>query len=247
MRLIDIIKKYGFQATTGTITILAYKDAIYTHKAELEKAKLRSMQDEKALENLHTFLVERTTPIRIKANQVAEKEKELEKLTNQIKEYKDKIDNKLLGTHENENTMNLMIDYWTNEKKNLKVEIDKTGSEITSIINGWEKSATFDWLFNYIDQYKEFISALNLEQLVALYNIIGYFMIISTLFSICLILLGDSFIKWLDLETKYPKLAQIFKTRAVITKTYLKFYVVILFVLILINIGVNIYMIIISF
>lgn len=136
MRLIDIIKKYGFQATTGTITILAYKDAIYTHKAELEKAKLRSMQDEKALENLHTFLVERTTPIRIKANQVAEKEKELEKLTNQIKEYKDKIDNKLLGTHENENTMNLMIDYWTNEKKNLKVEIDKTGSEITSIING---------------------------------------------------------------------------------------------------------------
>ena len=84
--------------------------------------------------------------------------------------------------------------------------------------------------------------SLSLEQLVALYNIIGYIMICSTLFSICIILVGDYLILKLNLESKFPKFAKILKVRARVTKIYLNFYILSLFILIFINIGVNIYM-----
>jgi len=127
---------------------------------------------------------------------------------------------------------------------NLKHEAD---SEITKFINELNQSSTFDWAWDLIEQYKEFTLTLSLEQLVALYNIIGYFMIWSALSSICLIIVGDSIIKKLNLEVKLPKLARILQTRARLTKAYLKFYVFLLFILIFINVSANIYMFVIAF
>ena len=72
-------------------------------------------------------------------------------------------------------------------------------------------------------------------------------MICSTLFSICIILLSDSLINRLNLDAKWPKLAKILKVRARLNKAYLRFYIVMLIILILINLGVNIYMFIIAF
>ena len=72
-------------------------------------------------------------------------------------------------------------------------------------------------------------------------------MICSTLSSICIIFVADYLINWFNLEVKLPKLAKIFKVRARLNKAYLRFYIVMLIILILINLGVNIYMFIIAF
>ena len=98
-----------------------------------------------------------------------------------------------------------------------------------------------------MEQYREFVMSLQLEQMVALYNIIGYFALISTLFSICLIFVGDSLIKRFQIDGKNPKLAIIVKYITRVNKVSLKFYVFMLFLIILINIGVNAYMFIIAF
>jgi hypothetical protein len=64
----------------------------------------------------------------------------------------------------------------------------KHSSEISSLQKFQEdinKSDVFDMFWDLIEQYKQFVDTLDLEQLVALYNIIGYFMLLNCLFSIC--------------------------------------------------------------
>jgi len=47
MKLAEFIKRYGFSAVTGTVTLVSFKYQMYTHKemlkaAELEKQRLQS-------------------------------------------------------------------------------------------------------------------------------------------------------------------------------------------------------------
>lgn len=105
-----------------------------------------------------------------------------------------------------------------------------------------KKSDALDWLWDLIEKYKQFIDTLSPDELVALFNIIGYSMILDTLISICLILAGNILIERLNLKAKYPRFSKILEARSKLSKASLWIYVIILFSLILIFMGVNFYM-----
>jgi hypothetical protein len=92
-----------------------------------------------------------------------------------------------------------------------------------------------------IENYRLFLSTLHLDQIVAVLNIIGHFMVLNAVSSITIILAGNYLIKKFNLEVKYPKLAFFIKTREKLTKAYLWLHVVFLFSILVINIGVNLY------
>jgi hypothetical protein len=72
-------------------------------------------------------------------------------------------------------------------------------------------------------------------------------MIFNTLISICLIVAGDTLIERWNLKAKYPRISKILEARSKISKAYLWFYVLILFSLIFIFTGANLYMLILKY
>jgi hypothetical protein len=67
-------------------------------------------------------------------------------------------------------------------------------------------------------------------------------MLLMTLTSITTILIGDEIIKNFKLEIKYPKLAKYIKFKQTLNKYYLRIYIVLFYILLLLLISVNIFM-----
>jgi hypothetical protein len=104
------------------------------------------------------------------------------------------------------------------------------------------KSDLSELFNNFIDNISNFLSTLTSEQLVIVFNISGYTMLLTTLNSITSILLGDQIINWLKLEIKYPKLAKFIKFKQILNKHSLRFNIVLFYILILSLISINLYM-----
>jgi hypothetical protein len=104
------------------------------------------------------------------------------------------------------------------------------------------KSDLSELFNNFIDNFRNFLSTLTSEQLVIVFNITGYIMLLTTLNSITSILLGDQLINWLKLEIKYPKLAKFIKFKQILNKHSLRFNIVLFYIFILTLISINIYM-----
>lgn len=103
------------------------------------------------------------------------------------------------------------------------------------------KSDISELFNNLIDTYREFLSNLSSEQLVIVFNISGYVMLLSTLTTITTLLIGDQLINLLKLEVKYPKLAKYIKFKQTLNKHYLSFYICLSYILLLILIAINIF------
>jgi hypothetical protein len=104
------------------------------------------------------------------------------------------------------------------------------------------KSDLSELFNNFIDNINNFLSTLTSDQLVMVFNIMGYIMLLSTLNSITIILLGDQIINWLKLEIKYPKLAKFIKFKQILNKHSLRFNIVLFYILILSLIAINFHM-----
>jgi ASC-1-like (ASCH) protein len=126
------------------------------------------------------------------------------------------------------------------ENQNIAIKEIKSLGEITdpNIV----KSDLSDFFNNLIKNYQEFLSSLSSEQMVIVFNIIGYILLLITLTSITTVLIGDQLIKILKLETKYPKLANYIKLKQTLNKYYLRFYIVLFYILLLLLISINIFM-----
>jgi hypothetical protein len=103
------------------------------------------------------------------------------------------------------------------------------------------KSDLSELFNNFIDNYRDFLSTLSSEQMVIVFNIIGYCMLLMIFTSITTLLIGDQLINFFKLETKYPKIAKYIKFKQTLNKYYLRFYIVLLYTLLLILIFVNIF------
>jgi hypothetical protein len=103
------------------------------------------------------------------------------------------------------------------------------------------KSDLSELFNNFIDNYRDFLSTLSSEQMVIVFNIIGYFTLLMILTSITTLLIGDQLINILKLETKYPKIAKYIKFKQTLNKYYLRFYIVLFYILLFILISVNIF------
>lgn len=104
------------------------------------------------------------------------------------------------------------------------------------------RSSFSDLFYNLIDSYKDYISILTSEQLVILFNLIGYVSLTMTMTTITTLLIGDHLINYFKLQTRYPKLADYIKYKQTINRLYLGFYLGYFFFLIIVLITINIIM-----
>ena len=128
------------------------------------------------------------------------------------------------------NTLRDSLPYGIKDLQNVIDNIDTGRTEI------------FGWVFDLIEKYQKFLTSLTLDQLVALFNIFGDIMILTTLTSIVIVLIGDYLINKLNLEVRYPKLAKYIRLKEKLNKHYLIIYIVIFYIIVFLSIIGNIYM-----
>ena len=87
-----------------------------------------------------------------------------------------------------------------------------------------------------------FLGTLSSEQMVIVFNLIGYMLLMSTLSSIVSLLIGDQLINSLNLVTKFPKLAKYIKFKQTLNKHSLRYNIVLFYILLILLMSVNIFM-----
>jgi hypothetical protein len=138
------------------------------------------------------------------------------------------------------------LTYYEKMYKNAVKQQDVAIKEIQSLseVNDPNivKSDLSELFNNLIDNIRYFLSSLSSEQLVIVFNISGYIILLITLTSITTLLIGDQLINLLKLEVKYPKLAKYIKLKQTLNKHYLRINIFLFYILLLIIISVNIFM-----
>jgi len=112
---------------------------------------------------------------------------------------------------------------------------------IQNIINSKDGSSGSNSFIgnNFIDSINQILSTLNFEQTLAILHISGSIFIIISLYSIMLIILGDFFIKYFNLEERFPKIANFIKIRRKFQNYYILINVIIIVLILLIIIYIN--------
>jgi hypothetical protein len=95
---------------------------------------------------------------------------------------------------------------------------------------------------NLVDTFKDFLSTISPEQLVILFNLFGYLLIIFILTNITLLLIGNEIIEYFQLERKYPEIEKYIKYKVVLRKYLLRVYIIYFYFLILVLISLNTFM-----
>jgi hypothetical protein len=137
-----------------------------------------------------------------------------------------------------------MKTYYNNELSRLNTQKNDLVKELQEVIN---KSDVSGFIKDFIETYKNFVDQLSLEQLVALFNIIGFLMIFFTLISITTLLIGDYLIEKFKLNDKYPKIYKYIKFKQTLNKHYMMFYFIIFYIIVIVYILANFYMLLIKY
>jgi hypothetical protein len=96
--------------------------------------------------------------------------------------------------------------------------LNKSNSTLQDILDriagsGSSSNNFVDSFNSLLESYKSFLSTLNIEQLNAIVNFWGLIFLVACLLSIVAIFYGDYFIKYFNLEVKYPRLAKFIQLR----------------------------------
>jgi uncharacterized protein YbcV (DUF1398 family) len=243
----DFIKKYGIGAVTFGVTLDSYRRTVSAHTQQLaaKDAKLAAAKA-KFREEFSDMAAKQAEVTNKLLSSVPEYTKVDDELTKWNAKYKT-ICNKLIsGNYEHSETRESLLiqqKICEHNQSELGSRHFKNQQEFQKFIDSLGENGTFDWLWDLIENYRLFLSTLNLDQIVAVLNLIGHLVVLNAVISITLILAGSYLINNYNIEKKYPKLAFFIKTRQKLTKAYLWTHVIFLFIFLFLNIGANLYVI----
>ena len=116
--------------------------------------------------------------------------------------------------------------------KEILDNLNKSGNNLISNFN-------FIWEFNFNKLY-QYLDTLTLTQEGALFHIVVFLTILTTLSSIVGVFFGNELIKYFNLENRFPILAKYFKLLCKFQRYYLIWNMLILFLICIFAIGINI-------
>nr|YP_009710679.1 hypothetical protein [Amanita muscaria]QFZ98628.1 hypothetical protein [Amanita muscaria] len=252
MKLLDLMKKYLAPSVLGAITIDNYKKEVLNYNKDL--TELQNMNKEQLIELQKQLWNEKSVNLDFRvilessSSKIEELESEIFKVKSSLNNIELQINSKNFNIGENIESLNNKHKYCSEELSNLINKKDSCINElIEKINNNVNKSDIFNFISDMVEKYQSIISNLNLEQLVALFNIFGFIMVLITIVNISTVLIGDYLIDKLNLENNFPKLSKYIRIKQNLNKGYLIFYIVLLYILTIIYILCNIYMLILKY
>src|SRR5271156_4356185 len=248
MKLLDVLKKYVIPSVLTTISIDSYRRQIESHSQELNKLELDKNEVIQQIQNdLWSDKIinsEFKNKLEASSGRLTEVEDTLKNLTNKLDLVNSKISNNEFTNGETKEFLITNQKYLGNELNKLEETKNSSVKELQDIINNSDISS---YISDFLDSYRNFIDLLDSDQLVALTNIFGHTMILFTLFSISVVLIGDYLIDNFKLEMRFPKLAKLIRIKQTINKHSLFFNIIIFYIITIIFIIINIYMILLKY
>lgn len=246
MKVFDFLKKYLAPGILGAITVDSYRRQIINERKSAVQEALRNKSERELAkevweeniihQNMSNGLQARNNAIEEINKNISNKEKLYETLT-------EKLNTKNFSNGENAESVNTWLNYQKSELVKLNKDKDEKMNELCKYINdNVKKSDTFDWFNDLIEKYQSFLNNLSLDQIVALFNIICEIMILMALTSICILLIGDFLINKFNLDTRYPRLSKYIRMKEKLNKYYLKYYIILLYIIVILCLCGNIYM-----
>jgi len=214
MKFWENLKKFTLPTILGAMTVDSWASSRKDNfkNIYLEKALKKGMENEIALELANRKAEEKIQLLQTKL--VASSDR-LDTCTQNVNYYIEKMSDlsKQINNTEPKNTelktnYNLYKEMYEEAVKKQEAAI----KEIQALSNTNDpdivKSDLSELFNNFIDSYRDFLSTLSSEQMVVVFNIIGYFMLLMILTSITTLLIGDQLINFFffKLEVKYPKI-----------------------------------------
>jgi hypothetical protein len=91
----------------------------------------------------------------------------------------------------------------------------------------------------FTENFKNYLSTLNVEQTFALLHILFFFSMILLVYNIAIIFYSDLIIKYFSLETKYPKFARFIEIRRKFQRYYMTWNLIILLLILIMLLFLN--------
>uniref|UniRef100_UPI0030FE484B hypothetical protein n=1 Tax=Singerocybe alboinfundibuliformis TaxID=1346812 RepID=UPI0030FE484B len=279
-----------------SILITEYIKRVKDHKEDILQIN-QINNEEQMLLTQNEFLGERMPNIEFTDEVVAssskipnleEVDETITNLDSKLRAINNKIGSNNLSSNETSYTENLQSgsSYLNNELLKLTENKDSFVEELQDTIS---KADLSTYITDLLDSFRNFVSLLSLDQLVALTNILGLFIILGTLVSISTIFfersdlpyhntsdinninrkVGDThpfspsplsnlkegevvdregaLIEKITVENKYPKIAKFITLRQTINKHYLTYNISILYLIVIVFILINIFMMVLKY
>jgi len=252
MKYLNIMKNYLAPTVLGAITIDSWRRQVYSHDKELLKLKnmnteqlnglQQQLQAEQSINSGCRVTLEASSP------EIRLLESEISRVKSVLNNIDLQLNTKNFNIGENLETLNNKQKYYSEELNNLIIKKDENVNELLDKINSIvNKSDLSSYLSDMMEKYQSILSTLNLDQMVALFNIFGFFMVLVTIFNLSTVLIGDYLIDRLKLEDKFPKLSKYIKFKQTLNKGYLTFYYLILYIITITFILCNIYILLLRY
>ncbi len=246
-KVIDIIKKHGITAFGTFIAADGYRRSVFSQHKEIKnliaKTEAEKAELQKKILDLEITNETHRQSLDLKSLEIKEANIEINRVWNKINNIKSELSS---GSYQPGNTKEILesdLNGYQEQLTNLNKIQTQEISNLTDLIGkGTNKSSILgDW-DGYLEWYKAMVSSLEPDQLVALANIFGFYLLLTTLYSMGIIYIGNNLIDKWELEKKYPKLSKYIQYKNKVNKYTMRFYFISLFVTVLIWLCLNIYM-----
>lgn len=124
-------------------------------------------------------------------------------------------------------------------QENIHFQIKSTLETIIDIINSDKKNEFIESIYNIKKNLSDFLSTLELEQLLAVSNLLISILFFYLTINIILIYFGDFLIKYLNLEEKFPKLVRLINIRRKVINISMIYNTTVMLILSILLISVN--------
>jgi hypothetical protein len=274
MKVLEFLKKNFVSGLVTAITVDSYRRTVYSHERDIRVMKLKNLAEIDNLKEQHNLDKEQLTEeIKDRLNTKFQDELKNKEATEEMKKDLLDISKKYNELQEDSTVLESKLTKVNSKLENGKFDKDETVESLTNLKNSYStklnelneqkdiyvdkildvinqsdtKSNVFDFLSDFIVNFQSIVDQLGLEQLVAIFNIVGFCTVIVNLNNISILLIGDYLIEKLNLEVKYPKLTKLIRIKQKLNKGFLTFYLAFLYLLLIIYILGNIYMLVLKY
>lgn len=239
MTIQHILKKYITPGFFSAIALDSWLIARNQQKKEAVETILQSEIAKLQKDNYYKTISDqdKINELVAKYSRINEAQKEIEGLNNKTKSILEQLNKDNLDFGQRKELTSKLNSLSENQTDLVK----KVGNEFKDINDSVDKNSIFDPFIQLINQYREFLANLSVEQLACLTNFIGFSTIFIVLNSIFLTYFGDKIIDYCNLESKYPKLAKFIQIRRRFLHKYIKFQILYIYIISIIFICINSY------
>lgn len=242
MRWWEVIKRYVFPTLITTMYMDSYRRQLRSDANHAEAAFQLAQKTNDLLKRETILNQVQHNKLSALVSNANEKLADVDSIQAKIDRLSTKLNNNSFGPGETmQSALSDITRYKTDLEKAQEIS-NKPSKEVYEYVLEVKNSDIFGWVWDLIDRYNLFLDTLTLDQKVAIINLMGYFTLLNSALTILLILVGNHYIQLWNLEAKFPRLSNLLKARAKLSRVYLRIHIILFFVVLLGYIGANLYM-----